>query len=98
VGLGLLVCAFLVAMLVLKHSPSKPDEAAVHRNLGIALMNKSDLDGAIQEYRKALLLKPDYPEAHNDLGLALTTKGDVDAANRGIPRGAALKTGSRGHA
>jgi Flp pilus assembly protein TadD len=58
----------------------KPDNANVHNNLGIALITRRDLDGAIAAYRRALELEPDYPEAHNNLGNALCNRGDLDGA------------------
>jgi tetratricopeptide (TPR) repeat protein len=56
--------------------------AEPHYNLGLALYDKGDLDGAIREYREALRIQPDYAEAHNNLGNALEKKGDLDGAIR----------------
>lgn len=49
-------------------------------NLGHALAEQGDLDGAIQEYQEALRIKPDYAKAHSSLGIAFTQKGNLDAA------------------
>ncbi len=49
-------------------------------NLGNALKDKGDVDGAIAEFREAIRLKKDYLGAHNNLGLALCDKGDLDGA------------------
>jgi len=61
------------------------DDPAAHINLGYALQNKGDLDGAIREYRQALSLNPNLTVAavaHNNLGNALQDKGDFDGAIR----------------
>jgi Flp pilus assembly protein TadD len=61
-----------------------------HTNLGNALAQKGDLDGAIREYRAALNLDSNSWAAHNGLGKcartalggALAQKGDLDGAIR----------------
>ena len=58
----------------------RPDNTAVLNNLGIALRDKGDLDGALTAYRKAIELDPKYAEAHSCLGNALRDKGDLDGA------------------
>jgi tetratricopeptide (TPR) repeat protein len=58
----------------------QPGDAAAHYNLGVALSNKGDLDGAIAEWREALRLNPNYGDAHYNLGVALWHKGDWDGA------------------
>lgn len=58
----------------------KAREGIGDSNLGLALLDKRDLDGAIAEFREALRLKPDLPQAHNRLGIALRDKGDLDLA------------------
>ena len=40
----------------------KPDDAAAHSNLGIALTSQGKLDEAIAAYREAIRLKPDYAD------------------------------------
>ena len=47
-----------------------------HNNLGLALRDKGDLDGAIAEYRESILLNPNINNTHNNLGLALEAKGE----------------------
>lgn len=54
----------------------KPDYANAHYNLGFALSDKGELDGAIAEFREALRLNPDYEAAHYQLGAALFIKGN----------------------
>jgi len=47
-------------------------------NLGLALVQKGQVDEGIARYQKALEINPAFPEAHNNLGLALVQKGQVD--------------------
>jgi len=56
------------------------DNYIIHNNLGTALDDKGDPDGALKEYREALRIKPDYINALNNLGLALAHRGDMDGA------------------
>jgi tetratricopeptide (TPR) repeat protein len=51
-----------------------------HYNLGMALHDKYDLDGAIACYKKALDLEPSNAGVHNNLGRTLAAKGDLDGA------------------
>jgi tetratricopeptide (TPR) repeat protein len=51
-----------------------------HYNLGIALNDQGDADGAIAHYRQAVELRPGYAEAHYNLGRLLVQKGQVDEA------------------
>jgi tetratricopeptide (TPR) repeat protein len=51
-----------------------------HYNLGIALNEKGDTDGAIAHYRQALELRPSYAEAHYNLGRLLAQNGRLDEA------------------
>jgi Flp pilus assembly protein TadD len=53
-----------------------------HNNLGVALKDEGDVDGAIRCYRTALECNPKFAYAHNNLGNALKAKGDVDGAMR----------------
>jgi hypothetical protein len=52
----------------------------IHNNLGVALAQQGDSNGAIAEYLAALHLEPNFIEAHNNLGNAFATRGDFDAA------------------
>ena len=70
----------LPAREVLVWSPPQQDDAMKHHNLGSALKEKGDLDGAIAEYRTAISQRQNFPEAHYDLGIALDAKGDLDGA------------------
>ncbi len=64
-----------------------------HFNLGVALKDAGDLDGARREWEAALAIKPDDPGTHAQLGTALAVRGDLAgaeshyrAALRGNPR------------
>ena len=58
----------------------KPDDAAAHNMLGIALRESGDVRGAIAACREAIRLKPDLAAAHYALGNALFRSGDVRGA------------------
>jgi protein O-mannosyl-transferase len=51
-----------------------------HYNLGIALNDQGDADGAIAHYRQAVELRPSYAEARYNLGRLLAQKGQLDEA------------------
>ena len=51
-----------------------------HNNLGLALKQQGDLDGAISSFRQALRLDPDAPGVHNNLGLVLKDQGKPEEA------------------
>ena len=64
-----------------------------HFNLGVALKDLGDLDGAQREWEIALAIKPDDPGTHAQLGTARAVQGDLAAAEshyraalRGNPR------------
>jgi tetratricopeptide (TPR) repeat protein len=61
-----------------------PKYPYLYINLGNALKDKGDLDGAIAEYREAIRLYPQWAIAHYNLGLFLQRKGDLDGAEREI--------------
>ncbi len=58
----------------------RPDSAVARYNLGIALQDGGDTEGAIAEFRTAIRLDPKSAMAHNNLGVALTANKDVDGA------------------
>jgi len=49
--------------------------ASQHNDRGVSCYERSDYDGAIAEYRRALRIKPDYAMAHQNLANALGMKG-----------------------
>src|SRR5262245_22604223 len=60
----------------------RTDSPGVYLNLGKALLEKGDREGAIREYQAALRLDPNYATAHNNLGVALRDRGDREGAIR----------------
>ena len=86
-----------LGMLLLVRKPPRPEEAVayltaalalrtdspgVYLNLGKALHDKKDLEGAIRAYQAALRIDPNYAMAHSNLGLALNDKKDLEGAIR----------------
>jgi len=59
---------------------SQSPAAVALNNRGVALQDKGDLDGAIQDYSEAIRLKPDYAIAFLSRGTARRVKGDLDGA------------------
>jgi len=76
---GVFLPVGLLLWFVAPYAPGREDR---HYNLGTALLNKGDLDGAAKEFREAIRLKPDNPYAHNGLGIVLSKKKDWDGAIR----------------
>jgi Tfp pilus assembly protein PilF len=58
----------------------RPGAGAAHNNLGNALRETKDPDGAVAEYCSALDLDPRQALVHNNLGTALYDKKDLDGA------------------
>jgi superkiller protein 3 len=58
----------------------RSDSPGVYFNLGYALAQKGDQDGAIRCFQAALRIAPNYAMAHNGIGVALEEKGDLDGA------------------
>jgi tetratricopeptide (TPR) repeat protein len=69
----------------------RPDDAAYHYNLGIALSVKGRLDDAVAAYQKAIALQPDYARAHYGLGNALYAMGRLDDAVAAYQKAIALQ-------
>jgi tetratricopeptide (TPR) repeat protein len=57
-----------------------PNAFMVHNNLGLALLQKGQMDEAVEHFQKALALQPGFGDAHNNLGLILFQRGQVDEA------------------
>jgi tetratricopeptide (TPR) repeat protein len=62
---------------IVKKSPFK---ARAYDYLGLAYQKAGDLDTAILQYKKSLLLNPFYADVHNNIGIAYFEKGLVDNA------------------
>jgi serine/threonine-protein kinase len=58
----------------------RPASAAAHNELGAALEEKGDREGAIAEYRKSIELDPKWGAAYTNLGNALDLSGDFPGA------------------
>jgi len=58
----------------------RPDSIAVLNNLGTALSENGDADGAIAALKEVILLNPKFAIAHSNLGNTLEKKGDADGA------------------
>jgi serine/threonine-protein kinase len=59
---------------------ARPQSPSAHNNLGHALYDKKDLEGAIAEFRQALKLDTRHALAHTNLGSALYDKKDLEGA------------------
>jgi Flp pilus assembly protein TadD len=57
-----------------------PNNSAAHTNLGTALADRNDSDGAIAEYREAIRVDPKDAFPRYNLGFALYLKGDLERA------------------
>jgi tetratricopeptide (TPR) repeat protein len=68
---------YLTAAVALRHN-----SPGVYLNLGLALKESKDLEGAIRCFKAALQIDPNYADAHNSLGNALVEKNQLDAAIR----------------
>jgi Flp pilus assembly protein TadD len=53
-----------------------------HRNLGMALYEKGQIEEAFSQFQEVVRLKPNSYDAHYDLGLAFHKKGQIDEAIR----------------
>jgi Flp pilus assembly protein TadD len=58
------------------------ESAKAHINLGKALKQRGDLEGASRHYRDALRLEPDNAVAHNNLGVTYLDREDYAEAAR----------------
>jgi serine/threonine protein kinase/Flp pilus assembly protein TadD len=58
----------------------RSDSAGAHLNLGSALGEKGDLEGAIRCFRAACRIGPNYAAAHHGLGIALRDQDRLDEA------------------
>lgn len=56
------------------------DNYLAHNNLGVALWQKGNVEGAMDHYESALAIRPDYAAAHCNLAKALRATGQIDDA------------------
>jgi len=59
-----------------------PMNARAFQYLGLAYHNAGDIDRAIEEYKKSLILNPFQPDVHNNIGISYFYNGETDAAIR----------------
>lgn len=76
---------------MLKAAQLLPKDAEAHNNLGNALKDQGQLDGAVSSYRQAIALDPQYADAHNNLGLALSALKQYETATASYRRALELK-------
>jgi serine/threonine protein kinase/tetratricopeptide (TPR) repeat protein len=57
-----------------------PENVGARNNLGNALQDRGDLDGAIACYEEALRLDPAFARGHFNIAIVLRDKGQLDAA------------------
>jgi tetratricopeptide (TPR) repeat protein len=67
----------------------KPEDGLV--TLGSAVLQRGEVDSAIQIFQKAVELKSDFAEAHSHLGVALRMKGLTDEAIKALRKAIELK-------
>jgi tetratricopeptide (TPR) repeat protein len=68
----------------------RQNDAAQHRELGLAALKNGRIDDAIVELREAVRLGPDDAATHDALGVALGEGGQLDAAESAFRRAASL--------
>src|SRR5262249_30976274 len=57
-----------------------PANSGAHLNLGLALRDTGNLDGAMAEFREAIRLDPKYAMPHNNLAIVLRARGTLNGA------------------
>ena len=57
-----------------------PNRSRVYYNLGNEYFKSGQMHKAIDQYRRALMIRPDFGEAHNNLGSAYLALGEIDTA------------------
>ncbi|HEY7310260.1 MAG TPA: tetratricopeptide repeat protein [Gemmataceae bacterium] len=70
-----------------------PDCAAAHNNLGLALLESDDLDGAASSLEQALRLQPDLADAHNNLGVVHWRQGRLEEALASVQEALRVRPG-----
>jgi len=51
-----------------------------HNNLGLAFLQKGQVDEALEQFQMALVINPNYVEGHGNAGIVLFQKGQLDEA------------------
>ncbi len=69
--------AIAIANAVLTEDPGSSGALNV---MGLALYRSGDVEGSVDQYRRALEIEPDYPEAHFNLGNSLRALGQASEA------------------
>ena len=69
-----------LAAFVKTATAGNANDPKAHANLGNALKDQGDLQGAIHAYRQALAINPNDSEVYNSLGIALKRQGDLQGA------------------
>lgn len=82
VPLSVLVLVPIASPSSAEQTLSIADQSHEHVKKGEALLEDSDWDGALLEYREAVRLMPDNADAHVGIGRALDNKGDRDGSMR----------------
>ena len=57
-----------------------PEGFLIHNNLGVALLEKDQIDEALMEFKQAIDLYPYYNRSHLNYGYALAKRGQLDDA------------------
>ncbi|MEK7595449.1 MAG: tetratricopeptide repeat protein [Patescibacteria group bacterium] len=90
----LLVCLFSIRTAIRNYDWStqkrlwvatertNPNSPKVHINLGDIYMRGGDLDKALTEFNKALVLRPNYSDAAHNIGTVYLAKKDYDNAQK----------------
>ena len=79
------------AILVYRQSLDCWPSAEAHTFLGWALSFKGDLDGAIEECKRAIRVDPDFGNPYNDIGSYLIARGELDEAIPWLEKAIAAK-------
>jgi tetratricopeptide (TPR) repeat protein len=69
----------------------KPETAEACYNLAMSCMGKSDWDGAIIQFNRAIELNPNFGEAYGNRGASKNVKGDADGALADLEKAIELK-------
>jgi tetratricopeptide (TPR) repeat protein len=85
----IIICIAAVLALLQASQPQTPDAAALVK-AGQALLDKGDVDGAVQQFRSAVTADPQRYDAHESLGRALDLQGNYSEAREHLERAIAL--------